>query len=55
MMFDTYTGPERRQIKRRITADRRRDIRFEPGKEDRRQLVPGRRASDSDIWTNHQE
>ncbi|MGS2723524.1 hypothetical protein ACVBEJ_07240 [Porticoccus sp. GXU_MW_L64] len=47
-----YTGPERRQNKRRILADRRQDIRFEPGKQDRRQ-GDGRRDTDLDIWEDH--
>ncbi|UTW44649.1 hypothetical protein KFE80_09610 [bacterium SCSIO 12696] len=44
-----YTGPERRQIKRRTLADRRQDIRFEPGKPDRR-IGPGRRDCDHEYW-----
>ena len=47
-----YTGPERRQIKRRVLADRRQDIRFEPHKQERRQN-PGRRDDDLDIWSDH--
>ncbi|MCV6605037.1 MAG: hypothetical protein OIF34_07010 [Porticoccaceae bacterium] len=50
---NAYTGPERRQIKRRILADRRLDIRFEPGKLDRRQGT-GRRDTDLDIWEDHE-
>ena len=48
-----YTGPERRQFKRRTIADRRQDVRFEPGKIDRRQNT--RRETDSDIWSDHEE
>ncbi|GAA4501919.1 hypothetical protein [Pseudaeromonas paramecii] len=40
-----YTGPERRRGERRQQTDRRKDIRWEPDKEDRRQS-PGRRKDD---------
>lgn len=41
-----YMGPERRRDNRRKNKDRRAEVRFEPGKEDRRQL-PGRRDDDA--------
>lgn len=41
----TYKGPERRRHNRRSSKDRRGEVRFEPGKEDRRQK-PGRRKDD---------
>ena len=48
---DSYKGPERRRENRRKTSDRRHDVRFEPGKEDRRK-GPGRRKADRDgnLW-----
>ena len=48
----TYQGPERRQAARRGVSDRREAVRFEPGKEDRRQLV-GRRIDDisAQVWS----
>ena len=46
----TWHGHERRrQLDRRISADRREDIRFEPGKPDRRRNR-GRREEDRDFW-----
>ena len=42
-----YNGPERRHGERRITPDRRAEVRWEPGKDDRRQN-PGRRKTDFD-------
>ena len=42
---DKYTGPERRRDHRRVLKDRRAEMRFEPGKADRRSLA-GRRATD---------
>jgi len=42
-----YTGPERRHGERRVLADRRAEVRWEPGKDDRRQN-PGRRKTDRD-------
>jgi hypothetical protein len=47
------TGRDRRFVQRRQTADRRQDIRFEPGKEDRRQKK--RRKTDRDVWDQHDE
>jgi len=46
-----YTGPDSRRQVRRKTAERRMEIRFEPGKEDRRKN-PGRRKGDnaSKMW-----
>lgn len=41
-----YKGKERRTENRRQQSDRRTDVRFEPGKEDRRQH-PGRREDDA--------
>ena len=41
-----YMGTERRRTNRREQADRRTEVRFEPGKEDRRQN-PGRREDDA--------
>lgn len=43
-----YKGTERRQDNRRQYQDRRAEVRFEPGKEDRRQ-VPGRREDDESV------
>ena len=40
-----YKGPERRKFSRRTTVDRRKEIRWEPNKTNRRQIA-GRRASD---------
>ncbi|TXS89564.1 hypothetical protein FV139_19955 [Parahaliea maris] len=40
-----YTGPERRKDDRRKTQDRRTEVRFDPGKQDRRQKQ-GRRKGD---------
>lgn len=42
-----YQGKERRRHSRRVTSDRRQDVRWEPEKDDRRQM-PGRRAGDID-------
>jgi len=50
----TYTGPERRSDQRRKKTDRREDVRFEPGKDDRRQ-GKGRRKSDGDLWRQHEK
>ncbi|MBP0047975.1 hypothetical protein H9C73_04455 [Marinobacterium sp. AK62] len=45
-----WNGRERRKgHDRRQAADRREDIRFEPGKSDRRQSR-GRRKEDQDPW-----
>lgn len=44
-----YTGSERRTVARRQNIDRRKQIRFEPAKEDRRKK-PGRRSTDFDYW-----
>lgn len=41
-----YKGTERRRENRRKSSDRRTEVRFEPGKEDRRQN-PGRREDDA--------
>lgn len=48
---EPYFGFERRKANRRVTLDRRQDIRFEPTKMDRRQS-PGRRRSDqlAGLW-----
>jgi hypothetical protein len=43
-----YTGVERRRRHRRVRADRREEMRFEPDKADRR-ANPGRRADDKNI------
>lgn len=42
-----YTGMERRSVHRRTGIDRRTDVRFEPGKDDRRKNH-GRRHDDED-------
>ncbi|WP_133300630.1 hypothetical protein [Seongchinamella sediminis] len=42
-----YMGVERRRAHRRTGMDRRTDVRFEPGKDDRRQNH-GRRHDDED-------
>ena len=42
-----YMGIERRRVHRRTGIDRRTDVRFEPGKDDRRQNH-GRRHDDED-------
>jgi len=45
-----WNGRNRRtQPDRRVHSDRREDIRFEPGKKDRRQNR-GRRKEDKDPW-----
>jgi len=49
-----YNGPERRKEHRRKKADRRSDIRFEPGKEDRRAGL-GRRKDDGNVWEQHEQ
>lgn len=49
-----YTGPDSRRQQRRKGGDRRQDIRFEPGKDDRRK-GPGRRKTDGDMWRQHEE
>ncbi len=41
-----YMGPERRRNTRRSGKDRRTDVRFEPGKDDRRKNY-GRRHDDN--------
>lgn len=41
-----YQGPERRKHARRTLADRRKEIRWEPGNSNRRNN-PGRRATDA--------
>lgn len=48
----TYNGPERRKENRRKQPDRRENVRFEPGKEDRRKSR-GRRKGDlsGNHWT----
>jgi hypothetical protein len=40
-----YKGSERRRFSRRLTAERRKDIRWEPNNPNRRQST-GRRAAD---------
>lgn len=52
-MVDTpgYRGPERRHEVQRDTAERRTDVRWEPGGADRRQSH-GRRKTDS-AWRHH--
>lgn len=40
-----YKGPERRKFSRRLVAERRKDIRWEPNKHNRRENT-GRRAVD---------
>ena len=50
----TYNGPEQRKEQRRKNTDRRLDIRFEPGKDDRRKNS-GRRKTDGDLWRQHEE
>lgn len=46
-----YRGPERRNHPRRGVSDRRQTIRFEPGNDDRRQVL-GRREEDltAHVW-----
>jgi hypothetical protein len=46
---DNPTPREKRTKNRRLKADRREEIRFEPSKENRRKNH-GRRSSDIDIW-----
>jgi hypothetical protein len=41
-----YKGVDRRKFNRRNVADRRKEIRWEPDKSNRRQTTTGRRASD---------
>jgi hypothetical protein len=41
----THQGPERRKYHRRQQADRRNQVRFEPGKEERRYGVDRRKGS----------
>ncbi len=48
-----YNGMDRRLIQRRKLADRRISVRFEPDKEDRRQ-IQGRRTHDGDSWIQHE-
>ncbi len=49
---EEYRGPERRNgIERRVTPDKRQELRFEPSKSDRRQKA--RRKTDGDAWKNH--
>lgn len=50
----TYVGEDRRKEPRRKSTDRREDIRFEPGKDDRRKNR-GRRKTDGDVWQQHEE
>ncbi len=50
-----WTGRERRKNQdRRKTPDRREDIRFEPGKSDRRQSR-GRRKDEQDPWMKNRD
>lgn len=46
-----YKGPQQRREHRRKSKDRREDIRFEPGKEDRRKNR-GRRKDDENFWNS---
>lgn len=50
-----YNGPDQRRETRRVNSDRRTDIRFEPGKEDRRKNS-GRRKDDkkNNVWRLHE-
>ncbi|RLA37605.1 MAG: hypothetical protein DRR03_02240 [Gammaproteobacteria bacterium] len=49
---EEYRGPERRNgIERRVKADQRQELRFEPKKSDRRQKA--RRKADGDAWADH--
>lgn len=48
-----YTGPDMRREQRRKTPDRRQEIRFEPGKTNRRKNA-GRRKDDGDKWLQHE-
>ena len=41
-----YKGIERRKFNRRNVPDRRKEIRWEPNKPNRRQTTAGRRATD---------
>jgi len=50
---NTPQGQDQRKVRRRQRADRREDIRFEPGKEDRR--CTKRRKTDLDVWDHHEE
>lgn len=45
------SGGEKRIRVRRVTKDRRAEVRFEPDKENRRQKS-GRRSSDIDHWAD---
>lgn len=47
-----YNGPDNRKEHRRKGTERRKEIRFEPDKDDRRQK-PGRRVEDKDPWFRH--
>ena len=54
MSEDNWNGHERRSGRdRRTHHDRREEIRFEPGKTDRRK-GHGRRKGEQDIW-NHRD
>ena len=48
----SYNGIERRMSHRRTVEERRTSIRFEPAKQDRRQ-IQGRREYDGDSWLQH--
>lgn len=50
MQFDPHGSEKRSGKDRRELKDRRDEIRFEPGKPDRRQNS-GRRKGDDDLWT----
>lgn len=50
MQFDPRGSEKRSGKDRRELKDRRDEIRFEPGKPDRRQNN-GRRKGDDDLWT----
>ncbi|MFD2229866.1 hypothetical protein [Alkalimarinus sediminis] len=47
-----YNGIERRTTHRRTQLERRSSVRFEPHKQDRRQ-IQGRREHDGDSWLLH--
>lgn len=50
-----WNGRERRKnLDRRTTPDRREDIRFEPGKKDRRENR-GRRQDEQDPWMKNRD
>ncbi|WP_299181069.1 hypothetical protein [uncultured Neptuniibacter sp.] len=53
MQEGAFQGDRRKGGDRRKLKDRREDIRFEPGKTDRRK-TRGRRAEDGDPWDKYE-